>query len=78
MFNECLPADFPFQNLRIGKSEMGHITDTLIVSYDSVVMSTTLDKMKSLSFTWATRSGGPSGLSVLLSFLLLGDAIARD
>jgi DNA-directed RNA polymerase subunit beta' len=57
MFNECLPPDFPFQNMRIGKSEMGHITDTLIVSYDSVVMSTTLDRMKSLSFTWATRSG---------------------
>jgi DNA-directed RNA polymerase subunit beta' len=57
MFNECLPTDFPFQNLRIGKSEMGAITDALIVNYDSVVMSTTLDRMKSLSFTWATRSG---------------------
>jgi DNA-directed RNA polymerase subunit beta' len=57
MFNECLPPDFPYVNDQIGKSEMGHITDTLIVTYDSVVMSSALDRMKNLSFRWATRSG---------------------
>ena len=57
MFNEALPADFPFVNEQIGKGEMGRITDTLIASYPSTEMAQALDKLKALSFRWATKSG---------------------
>jgi DNA-directed RNA polymerase subunit beta' len=57
MFNEVLPEDFPFVNAQIGKGEMGRITDSLIVTYDSKKMALALDGLKSLSFRWATKSG---------------------
>ncbi len=57
MFNEVLPPNFPFVNERVGKGEMGRITDTLIVTYDSAQMANALDGLKSLSFKWATKSG---------------------
>jgi DNA-directed RNA polymerase subunit beta' len=57
MFNRTLPDDFPFVNKQIGKSEMNHLTDTLIITYDSAKMSAALDRIKSLTFRWATKSG---------------------
>ncbi|HYZ91843.1 MAG TPA: DNA-directed RNA polymerase subunit beta' [Actinomycetota bacterium] len=57
MFNEALPADYPFVNEQIGKGEMGRVTDTLITTYESTQMAAALDNLKSLSFRWATRSG---------------------
>jgi DNA-directed RNA polymerase subunit beta' len=57
MFNATLPADYPFVNTQLGKQDMSRITDTLIVRYDSTVMSAALDRIKSLTFKWATKSG---------------------
>jgi DNA-directed RNA polymerase subunit beta' len=57
LFNRALPEDFPFVNKQIGKGEMNHLTDTLIVRYDSARMAGALDAIKSLTFKWATRSG---------------------
>jgi DNA-directed RNA polymerase subunit beta' len=57
MFNQALPPEFPFENVQIGKGEMGRITDTLITTYESTVMAATLDRLKSLTFRWATKSG---------------------
>jgi DNA-directed RNA polymerase subunit beta' len=57
MFNRALPEGFPFINARIGKSEMGALTDSLIVASDSAQMSTSLDRVKTLTFHWATKSG---------------------
>ncbi len=57
MFNATLPLDYPFVNAQLGKQDMSRITDTLITSYDSTVMSYALDRIKSLTFKWATKSG---------------------
>jgi len=57
MFNATLPPDYPFVNLQIGKSQMSEITDTLIVRYGSTLMASAIDKIKSLTFRWATKSG---------------------
>ncbi len=57
MFNATLPADYPFVNLQIGKPQMSEITDTLIVQYGSTLMSAAIDRIKSLTFRWATKSG---------------------
>jgi DNA-directed RNA polymerase subunit beta' len=57
MFNETLPADFPFYNQQIGKSEMSYIADTLITRYDNATGAAALDRLKDLTFAWATRSG---------------------
>jgi DNA-directed RNA polymerase subunit beta' len=57
MFNATLPPDYPFVNAQLGKQDMSRITDTLITSYDSTVMSYALDRIKSLTFRWATKSG---------------------
>jgi DNA-directed RNA polymerase subunit beta' len=57
MFNATLPPDYPFVNTQLGKQDMSRITDTLIVTYDSTVMSYALDRIKSLTFKWATKSG---------------------
>jgi DNA-directed RNA polymerase subunit beta' len=57
MFNATLPPDYPFANYQIGKSQMSELTDSLIVRYGSTTMAAAIDRIKSLTFRWATRSG---------------------
>ncbi|MEX0873542.1 MAG: DNA-directed RNA polymerase subunit beta' [Actinomycetota bacterium] len=57
MLNAALPPEYPFVNAQLGKAEMARLTDTLITQYESTVMAATLDRIKSLTFKWATKSG---------------------
>ena len=57
LFNESLPADYPWVNLHVGKKQIGAIVNTLADQYPMSVVTETLDKLKDLGFRWGTRSG---------------------
>jgi DNA-directed RNA polymerase subunit beta' len=62
LFNEALPADFPFVDLDVTKKQLGDIVDRLAEFYPKVVVAQTLDALKSLGFHWATRAGITIGI----------------
>ncbi|RCK69715.1 DNA-directed RNA polymerase subunit beta' [Desertihabitans brevis] len=57
LFNEALPADYPFVNHEVGKKQLGQIVNDLAERYPKVEVASTLDNLKDLGFRWATRSG---------------------
>ena len=57
LFNEALPAEYPYVNVEVGKKKLGQIVNDLAEQYPKVQVATTLDKLKDLGFKWATRSG---------------------
>jgi DNA-directed RNA polymerase subunit beta' len=57
LFNEALPADFPYVNEEVGKKKLGQIVNDLAERYPKVDVAVTLDRLKALGFKWATRSG---------------------
>ena len=62
LFNEALPADFPYIDLDVTKKQLGGIVDRLAEFYPKVVVAQTLDALKSLGFHWATRAGATIGI----------------
>ena len=57
IFNETLPADYPFVNYEVGKKAMGAIINDLAERYTKVEVAASLDALKDTGFYWATRSG---------------------
>jgi DNA-directed RNA polymerase subunit beta' len=57
LFNEALPADYPYVNVEVGKKKLGQIVNDLAERYPKVEVAVTLDRLKALGFKWATRSG---------------------
>ena len=57
LFNEALPADYPFVNEEVTKKELGAIVNDLAERYPKVQVAATLDALKEAGFRWATRSG---------------------
>ncbi len=57
LFNDALPADFPFVNKEVDKKELGSIVNELAERYERIDVAAALDKLKDLGFYWATRSG---------------------
>jgi len=62
LFNEALPADFPFVDIDVTKKQLGGIVDRLAEFYPKVVVAQTLDALKALGFHWATRAGATIGI----------------
>jgi DNA-directed RNA polymerase subunit beta' len=62
LFNEALPADFPYVDLDVTKKQLGSIVDKLAEFYPKVTVAQTLDALKSLGFHWATRAGATIGI----------------
>ncbi|MEY2837253.1 MAG: hypothetical protein RLZ46_635, partial [Actinomycetota bacterium] len=62
LFNEALPADFPFVDHDVTKKALGAIVDKLAEFYPKVTVAATLDALKSLGFHWATRAGATIGI----------------
>jgi DNA-directed RNA polymerase subunit beta' len=62
LFNEALPADFPFVDVDVTKKQLGSIVDKLAEFYPKVVVAETLDALKELGFHWATRAGATIGI----------------
>src|SRR5690606_28527620 len=55
IFNEALPADYPFVNFQVGKKELGVIVNDLAERYSKVDVANALDNLKDTGFHWATR-----------------------
>ncbi|QEO15120.1 DNA-directed RNA polymerase subunit beta' [Agromyces intestinalis] len=63
IFNEALPADYPFFNKQAGKSQISQIVNDLAERYPKTEVAATLDRIKDAGFRWATRSGVTVALS---------------
>ena len=57
LFNDTLPADYPFVNYEVGKKALGAIVNDLAERYTKVEVAASLDALKDTGFHWATRSG---------------------
>ncbi len=57
LFNEALPADYPFVDAEVSKRKLGEIVNDLAERYPKVVVAATLDNLKAAGFHWATRAG---------------------
>jgi DNA-directed RNA polymerase subunit beta' len=57
IFNETLPADFPFIDYEVSKRQLTVIVNELAETYPKVQVATSLDALKDAGFRWATRSG---------------------
>ncbi|MEZ5097741.1 MAG: DNA-directed RNA polymerase subunit beta' [Nocardioides sp.] len=57
LFNDTLPADYPYVNYEVGKKALGAIVNDLAERYSKVEVAASLDALKDAGFAWATRSG---------------------
>ncbi len=57
LFNDTLPADYPFVNHAVGKKALGTIVNDLAERYTKVEVAASLDALKDTGFYWATHSG---------------------
>lgn len=57
IFNQTLPADYPWVEAVADKGELSRIVNDLAERYPKVVTAATLDNLKDAGFYWATRSG---------------------
>lgn len=62
IFNNALPADYPFINLAVGKKELGDIVADCVDRYSISRTVDVLDNIKSLGFRYATKAGITIGL----------------
>lgn len=67
LFNELLPADYPFVNEQMPKKRQATIINDLAERYPPmIVVAQTVDKLKDAGFYWATRSGVTVSISDVL------------
>jgi DNA-directed RNA polymerase subunit beta' len=57
IFNDTLPATFPFVNYEVGKKQLSVIVNELAQTYPKVEVARALDALKDAGFHWATRAG---------------------
>ncbi|MEY3697167.1 MAG: hypothetical protein RJA41_817, partial [Actinomycetota bacterium] len=62
LFNDALPADYPYVNKVVDKKRLSEIINDLAERYPKVAVAGTLDSLKDLGFYWATRSGVSVGI----------------
>src|SRR5206468_2984092 len=62
IFNETLPADFPFVNYLVDRRALTVIVNSLAETYPKVDVATALDALKDAGFHWATRAGVTIGI----------------
>ncbi|HEY9439372.1 MAG TPA: DNA-directed RNA polymerase subunit beta', partial [Streptomyces sp.] len=67
LFNETLPADYPYVEAVADKGKLSAIVNDLAERYPKVEVAATLDRVKDAGFHWATRSGVTIALSDVLT-----------
>ncbi|PJJ65694.1 DNA-directed RNA polymerase subunit beta' [Compostimonas suwonensis] len=67
IFNEALPADYPYVEAVADKGQISAIVNDLAERYPKVEVAATLDRIKDAGFYWATRSGVTAALSDFLT-----------
>ncbi len=81
LFNEAMPAEYPYVEAQINKKSLGVLVNDLAETQTKVQVAATLDALKDLGFRWATRSGVTISISDVVTppakAKLLGEAEAR-
>ncbi|HEV7957669.1 MAG TPA: DNA-directed RNA polymerase subunit beta' [Marisediminicola sp.] len=67
LFNETLPADYPYAEAVADKGMLSAIVNDLAERYPKVEVAAALDRIKDAGFHWATRSGVTVALSDILT-----------
>ncbi|GAB2465282.1 DNA-directed RNA polymerase subunit beta' [Conyzicola lurida] len=67
IFNETLPADYPYMEAVADKGQISAIVNDLAERYPKVEVAAALDRIKDAGFHWATRSGVTVALSDILT-----------
>jgi DNA-directed RNA polymerase subunit beta' len=67
LFNEALPADYPYIEAVADKGQISAIVNDLAERYPKVEVAAALDRIKDAGFHWATRSGVTVALSDVLT-----------
>jgi DNA-directed RNA polymerase subunit beta' len=67
LFNETLPADYPYMETVADKGQLSAIVNDLAERYPKVEVAAALDRIKDAGFHWATRSGVTVALSDILT-----------
>ncbi len=67
LFNDTLPADYPWVAKVAGKDALSEIVNDLAERYPKVIAAETLDNLKDAGFHWATRSGVTVAISDITS-----------
>ncbi len=62
LFNDMLPADYPFINKEIDRKKLSGIMDDLIITHDMKDIPPILDRIKAFGFKYATHSGTTWGI----------------
>jgi DNA-directed RNA polymerase subunit beta' len=88
IFNETLPADFPYVNHEVGKKQLSAIVNQLAENYPKVQVAAALDALKDAGFHWATRAGvtiaiedvvaPPKKQQILESYEARADKVQRE
>ncbi|MEE1620573.1 DNA-directed RNA polymerase subunit beta' [Zafaria sp. Z1313] len=76
LFNETLPADYPWVEHVAGKDALSEIVNDLAERYPKVVTAATLDNLKDAGFKWATRSGVTVAISDITSNMNKAEILA--
>ena len=77
LFNEALPADYPYIEAVADKSQISAIVNDLAERYPKVEVAAALDRIKDAGFHWATRSGVTVALSDIVTPPSKPEIIAR-
>ncbi len=77
LFNELLPADYPWVAAVADKGLISSLVNDLAERYPQVAVAETLDRVKDAGFYWATRSGITVALSDVLTPVHKGEIIAK-
>ncbi|MDO7882839.1 DNA-directed RNA polymerase subunit beta' [Antiquaquibacter soli] len=67
LFNEALPADYPYVEAVADKGQISAIVNDLAERYPKVEVAAALDRIKDAGFYWATRSGVTVSLSDIVT-----------
>jgi len=70
LFNQALPEDFPFQNIRVKLKDLKNIVSEIIEAHKTEtgylpIVEETLDKIKEIGFEYSTKSGITWGMDDL-------------
>src|SRR5690606_5160345 len=67
LFNELLPADYPWLETQATKGSLGALVNDLAERYPMVQTAATLDNLKDAGFYWGTWSGVTVAISDITS-----------
>jgi len=57
IFNDIMPAEFPFVNDRLDRRLVGLLVEELAYNHSRSITADSLDRLKGLCFRWASKSG---------------------